>query len=236
MKKALLVDDIGLFLEVEQALLNRPGICIFTATSGKEALEIHKKEDVDIILLDILMPGMDGYKVCKLIRSDDKLKNVSIIMVTTSTAPEDIKKCKEAGANDYTIKPINPVELLMKFQKHINIVTRKDIRILARVDFENTKGMESFLGNTVNISASGMLIECTHRLQAGDAVSPSFSLPGNTSSITATGEVVREAQTIHSGMNRYGIKFLDIREEDKKVIESFISRYTNSTSSASAVQ
>jgi CheY-like chemotaxis protein len=230
MKKALLVDDIRLFLEVEQALLNRPGIRIFTATSGEEAIDIHRKENVDVILLDIHMPGMDGYKVCKLIRSDDKLKDVSIIMVTTSTAAEDIKKCKEAGANDYTVKPINPIELLAKFQKHIHIATREDIRILARVDFEGTKGMESIFGNTINISTSGIMIECTHHLQVGDAVSPSFSLPGNTSSITVTGEVARKAQNIYHGMNRYGIKFLDIRAEDKKVIESFISRYVSRTS------
>ena len=101
MTKVLLVDDIRLFLEIEQTLLNRPDITIFTATSGEEALAIHERENVDVILLDLLMPGMDGEKVCQYIRADKKLKGVSIIMVTTSTSPEDIERCIKAGANDY---------------------------------------------------------------------------------------------------------------------------------------
>ncbi|MFQ5585319.1 MAG: response regulator [Thermodesulfobacteriota bacterium] len=238
MKKVLLVDDIRLFLEIEQTLLNRPDVTIFTATSGEEALRIHERENVDVILLDLLMPGMDGEKVCQYIRADDRLRNVSIIMVTTSTAPEDIERCKKAGANDYVVKPINPTELLTKFQKYINIATRRDLRILARVDVAGTNDVESFIGNTVNISASGVLVECTQRLDLGDAVSCSFSLPGNTATVTSTGEVVRAKEIDHSQHHimRYGIRFIDIGEEDKNMIESFISRYSDKTSTAQQPQ
>ncbi|MFQ5329383.1 MAG: response regulator [Thermodesulfobacteriota bacterium] len=236
MIKVLLVDDIRLFLEIEQTLLNRPDITIFTATSGEEAIQIHERENVDVILLDLLMPGMDGETVCKHIRADSRLMGVSIIMVTTSTSPEDIERCIEAGANDYILKPINPTELLTKFQRYVKVAQRWDLRILTRMDVSvaDQDSMGSFMGNTVNISSSGVLVECTHNLDVGDAVSCSFSLPGNTSTITSTGEVVRSKEINHtqSRITRYGIRFLDIGEEEQNMIESFISRYASKTLSA----
>src|SRR3990172_4252938 len=65
MKKVLLVDDVKLFLELEKTLLNRSNLQIFTASSGQEALEIHKREKADLILCDLYMPGMNGDEVCK---------------------------------------------------------------------------------------------------------------------------------------------------------------------------
>ena len=226
MKKVLLVDDIRLFLEIEQTLLNRPDVTIFTATSGEEAIDIHRREHVDVILLDLLMPGMDGAQVCKQVRDDAELRDVSIIMVTTSTAPADIKRCKEAGANDYVVKPINPTDLLSKFHKYIDVATRHDLRILARIDMTGGEDANSFMGNTINVSGSGVLIECTRHLDMGDAVSCSFSLPGNTEPITSTCEVVRSKDIEHSQsrISRYGLRFLDIETEARHMIESFIAR------------
>lgn len=227
MKKVLLVDDVKLFLELEKTLLNRSNLQIFTASSGQEALEIHKREKADLILCDLYMPGMNGDEVCKIIRSDDDLKKVSIIMVTTSAKSDDIDRCVKAGANDYITKPINPSELLKKVGMYINISVRRDIRILARIGVQGLKGMgpESFLGNTLNISMSGVLIETSNSLTIGDAVSCSFFVPGNTTPITASGEVVRKTNSNQPGMNGYGIKFADLKEEDKRIIDSYIKRH-----------
>src|SRR3989337_4516214 len=148
MKKVLLVDDVKLFLELEKTLLNRSNLQIFTASSGQEALEIHKREKIDLILCDLYMPGMNGNEVCKIIRKDDNLKKVSIIIVTTSAKDGDM--CLEVGANDVVLKPINASELLKKVGKYINIPLRRDIRILARIGVEGLRGMaaESFISNT----------------------------------------------------------------------------------------
>ena len=230
MKKVLLVDDVKLFLELEKTLLaNRTNLQLFTATSGQEAIEIHKREKVDLILCDLYMPGMNGNEVCKIIRKDDNLKKVSIIIVTTSAKDRDM--CLEAGANAVVLKPINPSELLEKVGKYINIPVRCDIRILARIGVEGLRGMaaESFISNTVNISVHGVLIETSHSLTIGEAVSFSLSIPGNSTLITVTGEVVRRGEGKQSGINYYGIKFLDVREEDKLAINSYINRHTETT-------
>lgn len=226
MKKVLLVDDVKLFLELEKTLLaSRSNLQLFTATSGQEAIDIHKREKVDLILCDLYMPGMNGSEVCKIIRKEENLKNVSIIIVTTSA--KDIGMCLEAGANDFITKPIDPSELLKKVAKYINIPIRCDIRILARIGVEGTKGSppESFLGNTVNISVSGVLIETSHVFTVGETVSCSFFIPGNSTPVTVAGEVVREANGKQPGMNYYGIRFLDVREEDKRAIESYVKRH-----------
>ncbi|OGP65220.1 MAG: hypothetical protein A3K22_06150 [Deltaproteobacteria bacterium RBG_16_42_7] len=108
---------------------------------------------------------------------------------------------------------------------------RRDIRILARIGVEGLRGMaaESFISNTVNISANGILIETSHTLTMGEAVSCALSIPGNSTLITVTGEVVRKGEGKQSGINYYGIKFLDVREEDKLAIDSYINRHTEAT-------
>ena len=226
MKKALLVDDVKLFIELEKTLLtNRSNLQLFTATSGQEALDIHKKENVDIILCDLYMPGMNGKEVCKIIRNDSSLKNVSIIVVTTNA--KDIDECREAGANDIILKPINPSDFMQKVGKYINVPVRRDIRMLARIGVEGVKGTpwESFLGNTINISMSGVLIETTHTISIGETVSCSLFVPGNITPITVSGEIVRRVDGKGAGMNYYGIKFVDIREDDKLVIGNYVKKH-----------
>lgn len=120
MQKVLLVDDVKLILEMEKALFSKRNHRIFTASPGHEAIDIHKRERVDLILCDLYMPEMDGDELCRIVRSYGTLKNVSIVMVTTSASEEDIERCTKAGANDYIAKPIKPTELLNKLNIYIN--------------------------------------------------------------------------------------------------------------------
>ncbi|MBI3397970.1 MAG: response regulator [Deltaproteobacteria bacterium] len=230
MKRILLVDDVKLFLSMEKTFLTRQNLQIFTASSGPEAIDIHKREKVDLILCDLYMPGMNGDEVCRIIRTDNNLKKVSIIIVTSSAKDADM--CLASGANDYITKPINATELLKKIGKYLNIPLRCDIRILAKIGVERmTKGVasESFLGNTVNISRGGILIETSHGLNVEEIVFCSFVIPGNSTPINASGKVVRMLNDSQHGANRLGIKFLDMKEEDKWTIDSYVKRHPEAT-------
>lgn len=227
MQKVLLVDDVKLFLELEKAILSKRNLQIFTASSGHEAIEIHKRERVDLILCDLYMPGMDGDELCRIIRSDGTLKNVSIVMVTTSASEEDIERCKKAGANDYIAKPLKPIELLNKLNAYFSVAMRANTRVFVRLKVEGTAGgsSEVFIGTTLNISSSGFLIETARIFALGDTASFSLAIPDRAAQIYAKGEVVRKAGGAQPKMNYYGINLIDLKEEDKQAIEAYVKQH-----------
>lgn len=224
MQKVLLVDDVKLFLELEKTILARRNLQIFTATSGQEAIDIHRRERVDLILCDLYMPGMNGDEACRIIRCDGTLKNVAIVMVTTSASQEDIERCMKAGANDYIAKPINPTELLSKLNTYISVAMRTNTRVFVRLRVEGTSGNSSevFIGTTLNVSSSGFLIETGHTFTLGERASFSLGLPDRAAQIYVKGEVVRKAGGTQPKMNYYGINLTEIKDEDKQAIEEYI--------------
>ncbi|MCX9014554.1 MAG: response regulator [Candidatus Methanoperedens sp.] len=110
MAKILVVDDEPLCIELITGLLHNE-YEIKTASDGKEALEKVKETSPDLVLLDIIMPEIDGYEVCRRIKSDAKTKCTPVIMVTSLTETEDRIKAIEAGADDFVTKPVNSLEL-----------------------------------------------------------------------------------------------------------------------------
>jgi len=121
----LLVDDIEENIRTILGILNN--FDIIPCTSGKEALEILKEEPVDLILLDIMMPEMNGYQVCEIIRADPVLKEIPIIFLTARQDEDSIEKAYEIGAHDYVTKPFLPRELRarVEFQlKYFNTLKR----------------------------------------------------------------------------------------------------------------
>ncbi|HLB05353.1 MAG TPA: response regulator [Thermodesulfobacteriota bacterium] len=220
-------NDVKLFLEVEKTILSKRNLQIFTASSGHDAIDIHKRERVDLILCDLYMPGMNGDELCRTIRSDGTLKNASIVMVTTSTLEEDIERCRKAGANDYIAKPINPTELLKKLSTYIGVAMRANTRVFVRLRVEGTAGDSSklFIGTTLNISSSGSLIETGHIFTLGDTLSFSLAIPDRAAQIYAKGEVVRKAGGAQPKMNYYCINLIDIKEEDKQAIEAYAKQH-----------
>lgn len=230
MKKALLVDDVKLFLELEKTLLKNRGIEIFTATTGKEALEIHRREHVDLILLDLIMPDLSGVDVCRIIRGDDARKKVSIIIVTTMGSDEEAARCLTAGANDVVAKPIIPAELLKKVSKFINVPLRSNTRLLVRLQTEGTtERSESFAGMTQNISSSGFLLETGQKFSVGGTATFHISLPGFSARVPVKGEIAREikehaSEKSYAGvkMNYYGVRFTEISSELRDYLDDFV--------------
>ena len=106
-KKILLVDDVNLFLEQEKGYFDRNEFRILTANDGNKALETVKKEQPDIVFMDLYMPGMDGDRCCYLIKADEKLRHIPVIMVTQGVSDEDFERCWQAGCDDIIAKPIN---------------------------------------------------------------------------------------------------------------------------------
>ena len=111
--KVLVVDDQVPNVRLLEAILAPRGYDVLTASSGEQALELIGAEDVDLVLLDILMPGMDGYQVCRRIREQVDTAYLPVVMVTASGDEQKVQAL-EAGADDFLTKPVNQSELLAR--------------------------------------------------------------------------------------------------------------------------
>jgi CheY-like chemotaxis protein len=119
-KKILLVDDSRTVLLMHQLLLADRGYELFTARDGEDALEKAVAARPDLIFLDVIMPGMDGFATCQALRAHEATRDIPIIMVTTSDEPHNKQRGFECGCSDYIIKPFNDNELLDKLEQYLH--------------------------------------------------------------------------------------------------------------------
>lgn len=117
-KKILIIEDEADILTLAEMRLKAAGYKILTAASSEEALKLLQKDRPDLILLDLVLPGMQGDDLCKKLKSNPKFKRTPILIFTASMirVPE---KMDEIGADDYVIKPFDPADLLKKIKKLI---------------------------------------------------------------------------------------------------------------------
>lgn len=111
MKKIVIVEDDENIANAEKLILSDV-YEVHHAKAGQEGLELIKQVKPDLALLDIMMPGMDGFELCKRIRADEELKATKIVMVTAKDQDKDEAEGMEIGADDYIMKPFEPDELL----------------------------------------------------------------------------------------------------------------------------
>jgi adenylate cyclase len=121
----LAVDDIPQNLKVLDAILTPRGYRLITASSGAEALEKVASEHPDLLLLDIVMPGMTGYDVCRTLRESPETRMLPIVMVTASEHAEKVKAI-EAGADDFIAKPVDSNELLARVRSLLRVKEYQD--------------------------------------------------------------------------------------------------------------
>ena len=113
-KRVLIVDDEPDVLRLVALRLKKSGYEILAASDGKEGFDIISSEKPDLVLLDLRLPNMDGVDICKQVKNDEVLRHIPIILFTATSDIEVADKAKEAGANDYMVKPFEPDELLEK--------------------------------------------------------------------------------------------------------------------------
>jgi two-component system cell cycle response regulator len=119
-----------------QDRLEHEGYEVLTAYNGKSGIEKAQNELPDLILLDVMMPDINGFEVCKTLVSDSKTSDIPIILVTAKTDAEDIKEGLESGAYDYIKKPINKIELLARVKSELKLSDAN--KLLVEVEKRNT--------------------------------------------------------------------------------------------------
>ena len=119
MIKILIVDDEQSIRDLAQMILEDRGYQVITTENGSEAIEEFQLEQPDLVLLDIRMPGMNGFEVCTALKSQNLSKRVPVVMFTVSNSEDDHKLAKKAGCNGYFLKPFTSDDLVREVEKHI---------------------------------------------------------------------------------------------------------------------
>ena len=119
-KKILIVEDEESLLKLESILLTTKGYLVQGATTGLAALEAVAAEVPDLILLDIMLPELDGFEVCDQIKKNPATKNIPIILLTARKTPEDVSRGEEVGADQYITKPFKSAMVMKTIEQLLN--------------------------------------------------------------------------------------------------------------------
>lgn len=118
-KKILIVDDEADLVETIRFPLEKEGYTVLVSYNGEDALNQARKENPDLIILDVMLPKLDGYKVCRLLKFDERYKHIPILMLTAKIQEKDKLLGKETGADEYITKPFDIGELLEKIKSYL---------------------------------------------------------------------------------------------------------------------
>jgi two-component system alkaline phosphatase synthesis response regulator PhoP len=118
--KILIVDDEVDLVETLRFPLEMEGYNVLVSYNGEDALNQARKENPDLILLDLMLPKLDGYKVCRLLKFDERYKHIPILMLTAKTQQKDKLMGQETGADEYITKPFEIDELMKKIKTYLN--------------------------------------------------------------------------------------------------------------------
>jgi len=149
-------DDPNVALLVKMTLSKDKDINIELAGDGDEALAKVRSLMPDLVLLDVMMPGMDGLEVCRRIKSDESTKYIPVIMLTAKREAGDMIKGMNSGANDYITKPFNPEELLTRIRVHLRVKALEN-EASARRELEAVLKMSVTLQHEINNPLQGVI-------------------------------------------------------------------------------
>lgn len=134
----LIVDDAADTRFVLKAALSHDGYNAVTAENGQEALQKIEESPPDVILLDVMMPGMTGFEVCQLLKTDKRWEHIPVIMITALPGKKDLARGFEAGADDFVSKPFNNIEILARVRSMLRIKSQYDRLEQQRQELEST--------------------------------------------------------------------------------------------------
>ena len=178
-KSILIVDDVAKNIQVLANYLKQEGYNLNFAQNGPEALKHAQHKPFDLILLDIMMPDMDGFEVCRQLKKKNSTKNIPVIFITAKTDIDSITRSFETGGVDYITKPFNGAELIARVKTHLNLKDKENklkelnetkdklFSIIAhdlRNPFFNLMGLSDLLGNNINDYSKDEIVDMANAM------------------------------------------------------------------------
>jgi adenylate cyclase len=220
--RILVVDDTPANIQTVTAILKGKGYQLSVATNGKQALDVVEKVRPDLILLDVMMPEMDGFETCQRIKSTEAWRDIPIIFLTAKTDTADLVKGFEAGAVDYVGKPFNTHELLARVSTHLTIDQLR--RSLAAKNAELARAHELVrhaFGRYVSEEVAESLLRTPEALQLGGEEREATILMSDLRGFTAMAERMPPRQVIEV-LNLYLETMVDVIGRYEGTIDEII--------------
>lgn len=202
-------------------ILRSPELAVLGARNGEEILELHRQHLARLLILDVVMPGLSPEEICRKVRADSRLHNVSLIVIGTAASVATLKRC---AANRSFLRPLDQDDFLGAVRSLIDVAARKDFRVLVGVRITGSVNSAPFFGRSENISATGILFTANRLMAVGDRPELNLVLPGQ-GQLHATSEILRVEPTPGKD-TRYGARFIDPGRQAHQMIEAFIRRKT----------
>lgn len=216
MRKRILVVESGIpVVPFDQSLLLRKEHELFRAASGAETIEKVTEVMPHLIVLDDRISDMTVSSLIHEIRLLPPGRNASLLLLT---GPDEVPA---EGVNQILHKPVVGNDFNDACRRLLSIEARKEVRLLIYVNVQGFAQNNMFLCNSLNLSASGILILTARKLKIGEVVQLQVTLPREREKIKVSGLVMREAQEVDSRLNAYGLAFQDLSAEDRERLRSY---------------
>lgn len=227
LRTILLLDPVTLFLRLEETILARRDWRIHAVRTAEEALQVLETEHVDLVVMDHVLPDTTGDDLIRGIRANPRTRATGVLVLTARGAQGAVERCLAAGANGAIFKPVTRQELCSRVEDLLYVAARRHVRTLVRLEVETTTGVGAIFGQTINISAGGLLLETATPLAMGEVLQLRFALPGEDEPLIARARVVRESQVSENGSHACGLSFEGMNEGDRGRIEAFVATRVN---------
>jgi uncharacterized protein (TIGR02266 family) len=188
-KKVLLADDVQLFIDLAMNFFRRKPIDLLVTRTGQQALELIRREQPDLVFMDLYMPEMDGDVCCARIKADPAYRHIPIVMVTQADREAEIARCREAGCNALIFKPLDRQEFLAMADRYLGNAALDGTRYLASVRVQFAVGNRTLANYTINLSTGGLFLEAADILPVDTLLVIEFSLPGQATPIRCASRV-----------------------------------------------
>ncbi|MCP5041144.1 MAG: response regulator [bacterium] len=219
----LLVDDVEMFRELGSLFLTRAGHVV-TATSGEEAIDLAHELHPDVMLVDLLMPGLDGDAVCRYIKSDPDLHDTPVVMLVGVDDASEWGRAVRAGADDVLAKPISRVSLnesVRRFTRGLAPTGLPRINLDSAVQLR--QGSEVHLGRVRNLSRGGLFVETHWDVDDDSEIGLRFVLPETATQFNPTARVVwQQMDTARKRTEGVGMRFVDISSDLVRKLEDYV--------------
>ncbi len=220
--RILLVDHSRGALAFQETILRRRDAIVTSALAGSEGLKKARVEQPQLIIFGYDLFDMTAPEFCRDIRATPETKSISLLLVCDRETPEQGDLCLSAGCNDIIYRPLQRRELDAKVEKLTTIPVRRQLRTITKIEVSLEKAGRFVLARSINISASGMLLEADRVLTAEGPLRVHFFLPGDARPLQIEAEVLRAE--FSGTMAKYGLRFLNLGPEEKERIEQYVHR------------